>query len=361
MAPVIKELQKHEKRIKIVTVATAQHREMLDQVLDIFCIRPEYNLNIMRTEQSIFDTTTRALTELKTAIEEERPDIVLVQGDITTTFAASLAAFYLQIPVGHIEAGLRTQNKYSPFPEEMNRHLTAALADLHFAPTEKARKNLMQENVPQDKIFVTGNTIIDALFWIVNRKPASLRCEEFLSRIMDHANNKRLILVTAHRRESFGKGLEIVSSALKRIADLYEDVEIIYPVHLNPHVKKPVNRILGRIDRIHLLDPLDYELFAQIMNRSYLILTDSGGIQEEAPSLRKPVLVLCQSTERSEVVEAGLAKVVGLEENKIVQETQRLLDDKGAYERMINGTNPYGDGKASKRIVQILLKEKIRV
>lgn len=362
MAPVIREMETENSRFKVVVCVTAQHREMLDQVLKIFEISPDHDLDIMRKNQDLFDVTTNALIGLKDIFKKEKPDIILVQGDTTTAFAAGLAAYYLKIPIAHIEAGLRTYNKYSPFPEEKNRHLLSVLADYHFAPTEWAKSNLLKEGIPEDRIWVTGNTVIDALMAVVRSQESEVRRETFekyfkekwnLNLSVDSSNSK-LILVTGHRRENFGEGFENICLALKEIAESRKDVIIVYPVHLNPNVQQPVRAILNGKPNIHLIDPLEYEPFVFLMSNAYLILTDSGGIQEEAPSLGKPVLVMRDTSERPEGIEAGSAKLVGTDTEKIVTETQKLLNDKMEYERMAKTINPYGDGQASKRIVKII-------
>ena len=363
MAPVIKEMEKYPDKIKSTVVVTAQHRQMLDQILIPFDIKPDYDLNIMKDDQSLSQVTTSVLSKIEELLKQEKPDIILVQGDTTTAFVASLASFYQKIPVGHIEAGLRTHNRYYPFPEEMNRRLTDALASLHFAPTPKAAENLLKEGISEKSIFVTGNTVIDALFMILARinnveldelsKPNSKN--ELSIQPFNNSTNK-LILVTAHRRENFGKPLKNICLALKEIAKKNNDVEIIYPVHLNPNVQKTVYSLLNGNDRVHLLKPLDYEPFVNLMAKSYLILTDSGGIQEEAPSLGKPVLVLRDVTERPEAVEAGTVRVVGTDKARVIHETEKLLRDKKEYEKMSQAINPYGDGKASQRIVNILIR-----
>ena len=351
MAPVIKKLQEKESFCVKVCV-TAQHRQMLDQVLNIFGISPDFDLNIMEDNQNLFKLTAGILLKIREVIGIVKPDIVLVQGDTTTTFISSLAAFYNKVKIGHIEAGLRTGHKYSPFPEEMNRKLVASLSGLHFAPTERAKQNLVKEGVPNDTIFVTGNTDIDALLMTVkkikNKEIHSSICEEL------KLKSDKIILVTAHRRESFGEGFNNISSALAEIVSNNPDVEIVYPVHLNPNVQKPVKRFLIRKERVHLIKPLDYVDFVTLMNRSYLILTDSGGIQEEAPSLGKPVLVLREFTERIEAIEMGTAKLVGVNKNNIIKETEVLLKNKEEYDKMAKSINPYGDGKAAERIIEIL-------
>ncbi|MDI6892693.1 MAG: UDP-N-acetylglucosamine 2-epimerase (non-hydrolyzing) [Actinomycetota bacterium] len=377
LAPVIKELEKHPDRIQSVVVVTAQHREMLDQVLGLFGITPDYDLDIMRADQSLFDVVLRAIDGLKPVLEKERPDILLVQGDTTTTFAAALAAFYLKIPIGHVEAGLRTFDKHRPFPEEMNRRLTSSLADLHFAPTTRARENLLKEGVPREKVHVTGNTVIDALL----APPLAGLKEDYgfddpVLKSVDF-DSRKVILVTAHRRESWctptfrqaqgprakvegsevegGKPLENICRAIRDLISGNEDVEVVFSVHLNPRVREVVGRILGDERRVHLLDPLDYEPFVQLMKRCYLILTDSGGIQEEAPSLGKPVLVMREVTERPEGLEAGTVKLVGTDAQRILEETNLLLKDSNEYNKMAKAVNPYGDGRASERIVEIIL------
>ena len=360
LAPVVKALENHPEQFLSMVCVTAQHREMLDQVLRIFDIQPDHDLDIMKPKQDLFGITSEVLLKLRDLLREIKPDLILVQGDTTTTFAASLAAFYQRIRIGQVEAGLRTNDKYKPFPEEINRHLTSVVANYHFAPTDKAKLNLLKEGVSEDSIYVTGNTVIDALFWILknqstpeNRK----RMEDYFSeKLRISMDDRRLILVTAHRRESFGKGFENICQALREIALRNPEIRIIYPVHLNPNVQEPVHRIIGKMDQIDLIEPLDYEPFVYLMSQSFLILTDSGGIQEEAPSLGKPVLVMREVTERPEAVEAGTAKLVGTQMEGIVFETQRLIDHPGEYKRMANIKNPYGDGKAAERIVQILFR-----
>lgn len=351
MAPLVKELQKHPERVTCRVAVTAQHREMLDQVLDLFKIVPDHDLNIMLPNQTLYDVTVRALTGLQEVMRRETPDIVLVHGDTTTTFVASLAAFYRQIPVGHVEAGLRTGNKYSPYPEEMNRKLTGAIADLHFAPTATSRDNLLREGVPARNIYVTGNTVIDALMATVKE---DFHFTDSNLESIDY-RRKRVLLVTTHRRENLGAPLRNVYLALAAIVKDYPDVEIIFPVHKNPKVRQVVMEVLGDVERVHLVDPLDYEPFINLMNKSHIILTDSGGLQEEAPSLGKPVLVLRDTTERPEAIAAGTVEMVGTDEDKVLSACRRLLDDRDAYLRMANAVNPYGDGKASARIVGGLL------
>ena len=368
--PVIKKLR--ESGYQVIICVTAQQREMLDQSLDFFEIIPDYDLNIMVGCQDLFHVTTRILEELKKILQEEKPDVVLVQGDTSTAFTASLAAFYLQITIGHIEAGLRTHHKYNPFPEEKNRHLISVLTDYHFAPTELAKDNLVKEGIPESQIWVTGNTVIDTLLDVINRQSSAVKQEElgmyFKERwklILTDDNQKR-ILVTGHRRESFGEDFRNICIALKEIAEKNPDATIIYPVHLNPNVQKPVYKILGsdlanRIDstvpkNIFLLEPLKYDHFVYLMSKSYIIMTDSGGIQEEAPSLHKPVLVMRDTTERSEGMVANTLRLVGMKKDMIASAAQQLLDSKDVYGEMSGAINPYGDGKAAGRIVDVLTK-----
>ena len=354
LAPVIKELEKHSEFESRVCV-TAQHRQMLDQVLRLFGINPYWDLNLMRENQSLFYVTSSALQSLETVFREAQPDVVLVQGDTTTAFVASLAAYYLKIKVGHVEAGLRTHDKFNPFPEEMNRRLADALSDFLFAPTARAKQNLLREGFPKERVFVTGNTVIDALLWVRRQRVEGEGALSQFSQFLD--TESRLILVTGHRRESFGEGFEKICRGLKMIAERNPDVRIVYPVHLNPNVKEPVHRILGGVTNVHLIEPLDYAGFVLLMDKAYLILTDSGGIQEEAPSLGKPVLVMREKTERPEAIEAGTARLVGTDSEQIFEETQRLLSDRTEYEKMARAANPFGDGRAAERIVQILLRE----
>ncbi|WP_425058652.1 UDP-N-acetylglucosamine 2-epimerase [Sporomusa carbonis] len=351
MAPVVLELAKYPEYITPVVAVTAQHREMLDQVLNLFKITPDYDLDIMSRGQTLFDITCRAMQGLNEVLVKEKPDIVLVHGDTTTTFAGALAAFYHQAAVGHVEAGLRTGNKYSPFPEEMNRKLTGALTDIHFAPTATARQNLLQENITGESVFVTGNTVIDALKVTVD--PAYRFTDRLLQNI-DY-DNRKVILVTTHRRENLGEPMRHVYQALRDIVTTFSDVEIVFPVHKNPLVRQVVQDELGGIERVNLIDPLDYQPFANLMARSYLVLTDSGGIQEEAPALGKPVLVLRDTTERPEAVTAGTVKLIGTDREQVYAATQKLLVDDVEYQRMANAVNPYGDGQASRRIVAAIL------
>lgn len=350
MAPVVLELQKHADRIQTIVAVTAQHRQMLDQVLDLFQITPDYDLDIMSQGQTLYDITTKSLMGLKDVLAKEKPDLVLVHGDTTTTFAGALASYYQQVPVGHVEAGLRTGNIYSPFPEEMNRKLTGAIAAIHFAPTATAKANLLKENVNPSHIYVTGNTVIDALMMTV---AGDYDFGDDLKDVDFH--NHRVILLTTHRRENLGEPMRHIYKALRRIIEEIPDTEIVFPVHRNPLVRKVVEEELAGVDRIHLIDPMEYEPFANLMSLSSLVLTDSGGIQEEAPSLGKPVLVLRNTTERPEAVEAGTVRLIGTDKDVVYAETKRLLTDQAAYDAMSNAVNPYGDGKASQRIVQAIL------
>lgn len=351
MAPLVKELEKYPETICCRVAVTAQHREMLDQVLSLFNISPAYDLNIMQQGQNLFDITARALSGLQQVFQEEKPDLVLVHGDTTTTFVAALAAYYLQIPVGHVEAGLRTRDKFSPFPEEINRHLTGVLADINFAPTATARKNLLEEGVPPAKIYVTGNTVIDALLATV--RPGYRFADDVLNAI-DYSN-RRVLLVTTHRRENLGEPMREIYRALRGIVESYPDVEVVFPVHKNPAVRSVVDEALGGMARVHLIEPMDYQPFVNLISRSYLVLSDSGGVQEEAPSLGRPVLVLRNTTERPEAVEAGTVLLVGTSREKVAGETRRLLDSELFYNKMATAVNPYGDGHASQRIVQAIM------
>lgn len=347
MAPLVLELQKHPEQIESIVTVTAQHRQMLDQVLETFKIVPDYDLNIMKDRQTLIDVTTNALHGLDQVMKEAKPDIVLVHGDTTTTFVASLAAFYNQIAIGHVEAGLRTWNKYSPYPEEMNRQLTGVMADLHFAPTEVSKKNLLDENKKLETIFVTGNTAIDALATTVS--------EQYTHPVLEKIGKDRMILLTAHRRENLGEPMRHMFRAITRILSEHEDVQVVYPVHMNPAVREIANNILGDHKRVHLIEPLEVFDFHNFAANSYMILTDSGGIQEEAPSLGKPVLVLRDTTERPEGIAAGTLKLAGTEEETIYSLAKELLEDTNAYETMAKASNPYGDGHASERIVKALL------
>ena len=353
MCPLVLEMRKYPEYIQPIVAVTAQHREMLDQVLDLFGIVPDYDLNIMTSGQTLYDVTTRALMGLKPVMEEAKPDMVLVHGDTTTTFAGALAAFYAQIPVGHVEAGLRTGNKYSPYPEEMNRKLTGAMADMHFAPTATSKGNLLKENVNPASILITGNTVIDALQTTVHGDYHF--ADEDFNRVF--ATGHKLILMTTHRRENLGEPMRHVYRALKSVLETHENVEAIFPVHKNPKVREIVNQELGHLSRVHLIEPMDYEPFANLMAKVDIVLTDSGGIQEEAPALGKPVLVLRDTTERPEAVEAGTVKLVGTAYDDVLQETNRLLDDANHYRSMAEAANPYGDGKACERIIKAILRK----
>lgn len=352
MAPVVKALAAAPDMEPVVAV-TAQHREMLDQVLNLFHITPDYDLNIMSQGQTLYDVTDKALLGLRDVFSQIRPDIVLVHGDTTTTFAGALSAFYQQIPVGHVEAGLRTGDIYSPFPEEMNRKLTGSLATYHFAPTTSAEENLLRENIRTDHLYVTGNTVIDALSTTV--KDDYVFSEPKLN-ALDY-KHRRVVLVTTHRRENLGEPMRQVYRAIHSLVNEFDDIEVIFPVHRNPKIREIVKEELGSLDRVHLIDPLDYEPFANLMARSYLVLTDSGGIQEEAPALGKPVLVLRNTTERPEAVTAGTVKLVGTDEANVYSAAKLLLGNREAYESMSNSVNPYGDGQASRRIVEALRYE----
>ncbi|MBQ0139239.1 MAG: UDP-N-acetylglucosamine 2-epimerase (non-hydrolyzing) [Kurthia sp.] len=347
MAPLVKALQQKQDQIETIVAVTAQHREMLDQVLETFNIVPNYDLNIMKSRQTLIDVSTRGLEGLDGIMKEAQPDIVLVHGDTSTTFIASLAAFYNQIAIGHVEAGLRTGDKYSPYPEEMNRQLTGVLADIHFAPTEQSKENLLKENKKENTIFVTGNTAIDALSTTVS--------ETYSHPVLDSIGEDRMILLTAHRRENLGQPMRNMFHAIKRILAEHPDVQVVYPMHLNPVVRETAQEILGGDSRVHLIEPLEVFDFHNFASKSFMILTDSGGIQEEAPSLGKPVLVLRDTTERPEGIAAGTLKLAGTEEETIYQMTKQLLTDTEMYESMAHASNPYGDGRASERIIENLL------
>lgn len=359
MAPLVKELQKHRQHFTTRVCVTAQHRQMLDQVLEIFAIKPDYDLNIMKPGQDLYDVTANVLQGMKSVLAEFRPDLVFVHGDTTTSFAAALAAFYQQTAVAHIEAGLRTHNLYSPWPEEANRQLTGRLTAWHYAPTGLSAANLRNENVDPEKIIVTGNTVIDALHWVleqINSRPelASQLETELTQLGYTPSVGRRVVLVTGHRRENFGQGFVDICAALKEIALQSADVDIVYPVHLNPNVQQPVKEILANVSNIYLIEPLSYLPFVFLMNRSHLIITDSGGVQEEAPGLGKPVLVMRNTTERPEAVEAGTVRLVGTDRARIVATARELLDDREAYQKMSQAHNPYGDGTACARIVEHL-------
>ena len=346
MAPLVKELEKR-KEIESIVCVTAQHREMLDQVLETFEIVPDYDLNIMKQGQTLTDVTTRAIQGLEGVIKEVNPDIILVHGDTTTTFAGALAAFYNQVAIGHVEAGLRTYNKYSPYPEEMNRQMVGCMADLHFSPTELSASNLIKEGKNKDNIFITGNTAIDAMSTTVD--------ENYKHEVLDWVGSDRMILLTAHRRENLGDPMRHIFKAIKRIVDEFDDVKVVYPIHKNPKVREVANEIFGDNGKVKLIEPLEVFDFHNFQNKSYIILTDSGGIQEEAPSLGKPVLVLRDTTERPEGIGAGTLKLVGTDEDVIYNETKKLLTNKEEYEKMSKASNPYGDGHASERIVDAII------
>lgn len=371
MAPVVKEFQKHLETFQTIVCVTGQHREMLDQVLRIFDITPQYDLNIMKQGQDLYDVTSRVLLGMRDILKEVNPDVVLVHGDTTTSMAAALAAFYQQIPVGHVEAGLRTHNIYSPWPEEMNRQITGRIATYNFAPTSLSRQNLLQEGVSEARINITGNTVIDALYWVLNRIGNDYVLGTELEKVVLKAGydirrlvgGRRLVLITGHRRENFGDGFIGMCLAIKHLTETYLDVDFVYPMHLNPHVRKPIHEVFGEdlsgFGNMFFIEPLEYLSFVYLMERSTIVLTDSGGIQEEAPGLGKPVLVMRDTTERPEALSAGTVKLVGTDFNKIVNEVSVLLDDNQAYERMSKAVNPYGDGFACKRIVETLNNSKI--
>lgn len=352
MAPLVKELEKNGDKIESVVCVTAQHRQMLDQVLEIFDIKPDYDLNIMKDRQTLVDIAVRALEGLDKVMKEAKPDIVLVHGDTSTTFSGALAAFYNRIAVGHVEAGLRTYDKYFPYPEEINRRITGVIADMHFAPTARNERNLLSESVPKENIFVTGNTVIDALQTTV-RDDYEFKDDGLKG--MDW-NGKKVIVMTAHRRENLGEPLENICRAVKRLVEDFEDIEVVYPVHLNPVVRDTAFSILGGMDRVKLIDPVNADELHNAIKRGYMVLTDSGGLQEEAPSLGKPVLVLRNETERPEAVDAGTVKIAGVDENVIYNMAKELITDKAEYDKMAHAVNPYGDGHASERIVKAILE-----
>lgn len=364
MAPLVKEFQKHPREIETIVCVTGQHREMLDQVLHIFDIQPDYDLNIMKQGQDLYDVTARVLTGMRDVLKESRPDLVLVHGDTTTSTASALAAFYQQIPVGHIEAGLRIHNIYSPWPEEMNRLITGRIATYHFSPTSLSRQNLLDEGIEEEAITVTGNTVIDALYMVVDKIKADQSLDSRLKSILDTAGydidrlnrGRRLVLITGHRRENFGAGFIHVCEAIKTLAEKYPEVDFVYPMHLNPNVRKPIHEVFGtgQLPNLFFIEPLEYLSFVYLMEKSDIILTDSGGIQEEAPGLGKPVLVMRDTTERPEALEAGTVKLVGTDYDKIVGEVSALLDNQDYYDRMSEAVNPYGDGKACERIINHL-------
>ena len=364
MAPLVKCLQADRDHFETIVCVTGQHRQMLDQVLDLFDIKPDFDLNIMKAGQDLYDVTARVLIGMRDVFAQSVPDVALVHGDTTTSTAAALAAFYRQIPVGHVEAGLRTHNIYSPWPEEMNRQITGRIATYNFSPTPLSKKNLLLENVPEEKIFVTGNTVIDALHWVTNKLKSSDSMQEEMAAFLKNAgydvsrlkDGKRLILITGHRRENFGDGFISMCSAIKALNERYPDADFVYPMHLNPNVRKPIHEVFGGVPPANMffIEPLDYLPFVFLMEKSFLVLTDSGGIQEEAPGLGKPVLVMRDTTERPEALEAGTVKLVGTDFDKITTEVSRLLDDSGYYDSMSHAVNPYGDGMACPRIVNVL-------
>ena len=348
MAPLIKELETR-KEIESIVCVTAQHREMLDQVLNTFSIKPDYDLNIMKKGQTLSEITAKVLRGIEEVLEKEKPNIVLVHGDTTTTFASALAAFYQQISIGHVEAGLRTYNKYSPFPEEMNRQMVDCLTDMYFAPTNLSKENLIIEGIPAEKIYITGNTVIDAMSKTVDRN--------YKNEILDWVGNNRLLLLTAHRRENLGENMYSIFNAVNKIANEFDDVKVIYPMHLNSKVREIAQEVLGKNDKVKLIEPLEVFDFHNFQNKAYLILSDSGGVQEEAPSLGKPVIVLRDTTERPEGIEAGTLVLAGTEETNIYKITKNLLEDENKYKEMSKAVNPYGDGKASKRIVDAIIEK----
>ena len=367
MAPLVKEFQKRVAQFETIVCVTGQHREMLDQVLTIFNIKPDYDLNIMKQGQDLYDVTARVLIGMRDVLKDVNPDVVLVHGDTTTSMAVALAAFYQQIPVGHVEAGLRTNDIYSPWPEEMNRQITGRIATYDFAPTLLSKKNLLKENVPEDKIIVTGNTVIDALYWVVDKikndkaldieLDMGLKCAGYdVGRL---SNGKKLVLITGHRRENFGEGFIRMCNAIKTLTEKYPEVDFVYPMHLNPNVRKPIHEVFGKdlsdLDNMFFIEPLEYLVFVSLMEKSSIVLTDSGGIQEEAPGLGKPVLVMRNTTERPEALDAGTVKLVGTDYDKIVGEVSRLLDDETYYNQMSHAVNPYGDGLACERIVSTFI------
>lgn len=377
MAPLVKEFERHGEVFETVVAVTGQHREMLDQVLELFEIAPDYDLNIMRQGQDLYDVTSRVLLGMRDILGDVKPDVVFVHGDTSTSTATALAAFYKQIPVAHIEAGLRTNNKYSPWPEELNRQITGRLATYHFAPTTLSKDNLLGENVCVESVFVTGNTVIDALHWVLKKIATTADIEESILTVLKSfglprelvqswgsrnclsGSSRRLVLITGHRRENFGEGFISICNALKLLACQYGDVDFVYPMHLNPHVREPIKAVFGEQDalkNVFFVEPLDYLPFVYMMSRSYLVLTDSGGIQEEAPGLGKPVLVMRDTTERPEALTAGTVRLVGTAKDVIVAEVSRLLDDVGCYAEMSQAHNPYGDGKACGRIVEVIKK-----
>lgn len=368
MAPLVREFKKHSEKIETIVCVTGQHRQMLDQVLDLFEIKPDYDLNIMKVGQDLYDVTAKILVGMRDILKEAKPDVVLVHGDTTTSTAAAIAAFYQQIPVGHVEAGLRTHNIYSPWPEEMNRQITGRIATYNFAPTPLSKSNLLAEGIDDDKIMVTGNTVIDALYWVVNNIKSTKSLDLKLQAELKNSgydttrveNGKKLILITGHRRENFGEGFTSMCKAIKTLTDKYPDVDFVYPMHLNPNVRKPIHEVFGDtledFNNMFFIEPLSYLPFVYLMEKADIVLTDSGGIQEEAPGLGKPVLVMRDTTERPEALEAGTVKLVGTDFDKIIKEVSNLLDSYVAYEKMSEAVNPYGDGLACSRIVEMFTK-----
>ena len=366
MAPLVKEFQKHPDKFETIVCVTGQHRQMLDQVLELFEITPDYDLNIMKQGQDLYDVTARVLTGMRDVLEEAKPDVVLVHGDTTTSTASALAGFYKQIPVGHVEAGLRTHNIYSPWPEEMNRQITGRIAEYNFAPTPLSRRNLLQENVSEGKITVTGNTVIDALYWVVDKIKNTPALDNELNNTLKESgydvnrlkDGKKLVLITGHRRENFGDGFISMCKAIKTLTEKYPDVDFVYPMHLKPNVRKPIHEVFGEnlegLGNMFFIEPLEYLSFVYLMEKSNIVLTDSGGIQEEAPGLGKPVLVMRDTTERPEALEAGTVKLVGTDFDKIVSEVSALLEDDEYYNSMSRAVNPYGDGKACSRVISVL-------
>ena len=368
MAPLVKEFQMHPDQFQTLVCVTGQHREMLDQVRSIFAIEPDFDLNIMKQGQDLYDVTARVLLGLRDVFKEVHPDIVLVHGDTSTSTTAALAAFYQQIPVGHVEAGLRTYDVYSPWPEEMNRQITGRIATYHFAPTSLSRQNLLGEGVKEDRILITGNTVIDALYWVVNKIKGNRELDAELEHVLKISgydihrldNGKKLVLITGHRRENFGDGFISMCKAIKALTEKYPEVDFVYPMHLNPNVRKPIHEVFGddlsTLDNMFFIEPLEYLSFVYLMEKATIVLTDSGGIQEEAPGLGKPVLVMRDTTERPEALEAGTVKLVGTDYDKIISEVSMLLDDTEYYEAMSKAVNPYGDGLACERIIEKLIK-----
>lgn len=369
MAPLVKEFEKHDDKFKTIVCVTGQHREMLDQVLQIFDIKPDYDLNIMKQHQDLYDVTSRVLLGMRDILKEVQPDVVLVHGDTTTSTASALAAFYQQIPVGHVEAGLRTYNIYSPWPEEMNRQITGRIATYNFSPTPLSKQNLLHEGVKEQSITVTGNTVIDALYWVIDKIKNDQRLQDELKESLIHAgydtgrleNGKKLVLITGHRRENFGEGFINMCNAIKDLTLKYPHVDFVYPMHLNPNVRKPIHEVFGEdfsnLGNMFFIEPQEYLSFVYLMEKSHIVLTDSGGIQEEAPGLGKPVLVMRDTTERPEALDAGTVKLVGTDYQKIVDSVSILLDDTNEYEKMSKAVNPYGDGLACGRIVEFIAKQ----